>query len=161
MLRISETLSMFDLSKITSMEKLERVIFYTLEKTIKSYRQFAQKRIKEAGYSITIDQWLVLKTLDENPSLGQKELSQKVFKDNASVTRIIDLLVKSGHLNRSINGGDRRRKDLTLTNQGKKVLIEVHDIVRTNRAKAVEGIDKQELEMLYQRLEKITENCSS
>jgi MarR family transcriptional regulator for hemolysin len=37
-------------------EQLKEVIFYSLEKTIKTYGQFAQKRLREAGYDITIDQ---------------------------------------------------------------------------------------------------------
>lgn len=76
------------------MEILDDVIFYHIEKAIKSYRQFAQSRIKLAGYTMTIDQWLILKVLIDEPDIQLNELAVKVFKDSASVTRIIILLEK-------------------------------------------------------------------
>ena len=78
------------------MEKLDSVLFYYIEKAIKSYRQFAQRELKNAGLSITVDQWLTLNCLHENPDMSQKELAETIFKDNASITRIIELLVKKG-----------------------------------------------------------------
>ena len=53
------------------MDKLDNIIFYNLEKTIKSYRQFAQANCLKAGVEITIDQWLVLKTIGEYPDITQ------------------------------------------------------------------------------------------
>ena len=76
------------------MEKLDEIIFYTLEKSIKTYRKFAQQQLLKNGYDITIDQWLVLKTLQENQQLSQNQIAELVFKDFASITRIIELLVK-------------------------------------------------------------------
>lgn len=142
------------------MEKLEGVIFYTLEKTIKSYRQFAQKEIKIAGYSITIDQWLILKTLQEYPAIEQQQLSRKVFKDVASITRILDILVRSGFIDRSINEKDRRRRCLSLTEKGRRTMEKVHEIVIANRNTALNGISRRKLEVLKEELEKIMNNCS-
>ena len=73
------------------MEKLKDITFYTMDKAIRTYRNFAQKKLKENGYKITIDQWLIIKAILENPGISQQELGEKVFKDNASVTRIIEL----------------------------------------------------------------------
>ena len=96
------------------MEKLSSIIFYTLEKSIKTYRQFAQKNITDAGFNITIDQWLVLRTIQEDSTISQQQLASKVFKDFASITRIIELLVKNGYLVRNFHKNDRRRFELTL-----------------------------------------------
>lgn len=140
------------------MENIESVIFYTLDKAIKSYRQYAQKQIKDAGFSVTIDQWLVLRNIQENPSINQQELSSKVFKDSASVTRIIELLVKSNLVKRTINGEDRRRNYLSVTREGTKVLQDVQGIILKNRAVALEGISQQELESMRRNLQKIIDN---
>ena len=80
------------------MEKLEEIIFYTMEKAIKSYRQLAQRNINQSGLDITIDQWLVMKALQSNTSVKQNELATAVFKDAASVTRIIDMLISKKYL---------------------------------------------------------------
>ena len=94
------------------MEKLDNIVFYAMDKAIRSYRQFAQKRLKDAGFTITIDQWLVIKAILENPSIPQNEIGDLVFKDNASVTRIMSHLEKAGYLLRTVNESDRRKINL-------------------------------------------------
>ena len=142
------------------MENIETVIFYSIDKAIKSYRQYAQKKIKEAGFSVTIDQWLILKNLQENPQTNQQELGRKVFKDNASVTRILEILVKSKLVKRETSEEDRRRNYLSVTEEGLELLQQVQPIILKNRATAVKGINLQELEYLRKNLQKIIENVS-
>ena len=62
------------------MENLSSVIFYNIEEAIKTYRMYAQNQLKINDLKITIDQWLVLKCLKENPNATQIELAEKVFK---------------------------------------------------------------------------------
>jgi DNA-binding MarR family transcriptional regulator len=141
------------------MEQLNNVIFYTIDKSIRTYRQYAQRQLKDAGYSITIDQWLVIKTLLENPDITQQEIGEMVFKDNASVTRIIELLVNAKYLKRKSNSEDRRRTNLEVTEKGKETIADVHKIVLKNRSVALDGITKSELETVKKVLTKITKNC--
>src|SRR5690606_15576283 len=101
---------------------------------------YAQKRLRENGFTITIDQWLVLKVLTENPEMMQQEIAEKVFKDNASVTRIINLLVKAGYLIRKINKTDRRKSSLEVTSKGVQIIEEIQSLVEENRANALKGI---------------------
>jgi DNA-binding MarR family transcriptional regulator len=141
------------------MDSLNDVIFYSIDKTIRTYRQFAQNELKKAGFKITIDQWLVIKNILENPGITQNELAVKVFKDNASVTRIIDLLVKAGYLEREISSSDRRRTTLKVTKDGNKVISQVQKVVLKNRATALKGITAQKLSSTKLVLETITNNC--
>lgn len=141
------------------MEHLNNVIFYQIEQAIKTYRMYAQKQIKSKGLKITIDQWLVLKSLKENPNLNQAELAEKVFKDNASITRIIDLLVKSGYVEREINPNDRRKFNLNITSIGNKILTETHTIVLQNRKTALNGVAEKDIQVMSETLQKITSNC--
>jgi DNA-binding MarR family transcriptional regulator len=140
------------------MEKLKDIIFYTIDKSIKKYRIFAQKRLRECGYKITIDQWLTIKSILENPGISQQEIGEKVFKDNASVTRIIELLVKSGYLERKINFQDRRKSNLEVTDEGKSIIEKVQSLVYQNRKTALEGISEEELEITNRTLKKIIKN---
>ncbi|ASK32712.1 MarR family transcriptional regulator [Chryseobacterium sp. T16E-39] len=143
------------------MAKSEQTIFYSIEESIKSYRQFAQKQINDQGFDITIDQGLILSIINENPGIPQKEIARRAFKDVASVTRIIELLVKSGFLKRDSFEKDRRRFTLHLTAKGKKILTEIQPIVDANRKKAVEGISEEEIELLRKLVNKISANCRS
>lgn len=141
------------------MEILSSVIFYNIEQAIKTYRMYAQNQLKINHLKITIDQWLVLKCLNENPKATQVELAEKVFKDNASITRIIGLLVKAGFLEREVNPKDRRKFNLKITASGDKILEDVYKIVLKNRAKALENVTVEEIEMANAVLKRITSNC--
>lgn len=141
------------------MEKLNNIIFYNIDHSIRLYRMYAQKKLREHGFKITIDQWLVIKCILENPTITQHELSELVFKDNASVTRIIDLLIKANYLEKEINPDDRRKFMLQVTKSGEEIIKNVQEIVLQNRNKALKGIDAKELEIADAVLRKIITNC--
>ena len=141
------------------MEKLNDVIFYTIEKAIKSYRQYAQKQIKKAGFDITIDQWLVMKCLIDNPDIQLQDLAKSVFKDNASVTRIIDLLIRKNYLKRQSHEGDGRRSTFVITEDGLKTIDAITLIVLQNRKHALKSINQSETIATNNTLQKIISNC--
>ena len=141
------------------MEKLDSIIFYNIDKAIRSYRNYAQRQLKANGFNITIDQWLIIKAILENPGITQNEIGDLVFKDNASVTRMIDLLVKSEFILRHIHDKDRRKTNLEVTDSGKKIIAEVQNLVESNRKTALENVSDEELTIMNSALLKISENC--
>lgn len=141
------------------MEKLENIIFYSIDKAIRTYRQYAQNQLKQRGFEMTIDQWIVLKCILENPEITQSEIAARVFKDNASVTRIISLLIKARHLSKRTMRSNRRRVVLTITPQGIETLKAMEKIVLRNRAKALEGISPEEIELVKKVMFKMAANC--
>ena len=142
------------------MEKLEDIIFYSMDRAIRTYRKYAQQQLKQQGMSITIDQWLVIKCLIENPEMTQVEMSDRVFKDNASVTRILGLLVKAKYITRKISKTDRRRTQLTVTDLGLSTIEAVDRIVLVNRSHALKGIGPDEIAVTMKVLRAITANCA-
>jgi DNA-binding MarR family transcriptional regulator len=138
---------------------LSSIIFYSLDKAIRSYRRMAQANIDRAGLDITIDQWLVLQVLLEHDDLTQNEIAERVFKDQASVARILALLVKRGLLSAVPLPHDGRRTKLRVTRQGKQMLAAIQPIVLGNRAVALAGISEEELAMMRDVLEQIAANC--
>lgn len=142
------------------MDKLDNVIFYTIEKAIKSYRRHGQKKLKENGLKITIDQWLVIKNIMDNPGISQQEIAERVFKDNASVTRIIELLFKAKYIKRSVNKADRRKTNLLVTEEGINLVNDVYKVVLDYRAAALKGISKQDIDTTYKVLSAIIANSN-
>ncbi|MCC7453520.1 MAG: MarR family transcriptional regulator [Crocinitomix sp.] len=140
------------------MEKLDEIIFYTLEKSIKTYRKFAQQQLLKNGYDITIDQWLVLKTLQENQQLSQNQIAELVFKDFASITRIIELLVQKKYVQRDVNQHDRRKFELTITDKGNEIIKAIYPIVTDYRKRALEGLTTEEIKQMKKNLEQIIAN---
>lgn len=143
------------------MEQLEGIIFYTIDKAIKTYRQFAQKRLNKAGLDITIDQWLVMQAVLEEPEASQQRISERVFKDAASVTRIVALLIKKKFLERLQHGTDKRRFHLRITKQGKMLLQQVAAVVATNRSIALHEISENDLNKVRTTLNRVIDNCKN
>ena len=113
-------------------------VFHSIERAIKEYRKFSQKNISNQIEDLTIDQGMVLLFLDKHSDLTQKEIAALIFKDNASMTRMINLMVNKEYLKRSINPVDRRRFHIEITAKGKKVLKSLPPIILSNREKSLE-----------------------
>ncbi|WP_411028822.1 MarR family winged helix-turn-helix transcriptional regulator [Spongiimicrobium sp. 3-5] len=135
-----------------------KTVFYTIERTIKSYRKFSQKNISKVVSDITIDQKLVLQYLNDYPELSQKEIAELVFKDNASMTRMINIMVKKKYLKRSTNLKDRRRYKIEITQKGNQVLSKLPMVIKSNREQALTGVTQDELVQLEKILNKILSN---
>jgi DNA-binding MarR family transcriptional regulator len=134
-------------------------VLYTLEQTIKEYRKYALKNIGRIVKDITVDQCLLLIILNENCNYSQKEIAELIFKDNASITRIIELMVKKEYLKRKINEIDRRKFTLEITEKGKKTIKILTPVIIKNRQNALEGLSENKIELLEQMLNTIITNC--
>ena len=144
---------------MTQAVRLSSTFFYSLEKSIKAYRQFAQARITRAGIDITLDQWLVLKMLQDYPDITLQQVAADVFKDVASVTRIVQLLESKGHVMRLAHPDDGRRSSLSLTREGTFIVRALEPIVTDNRKRALKGVKSPQLDAAHVLLGRITENC--
>ncbi|MCC9019574.1 MULTISPECIES: MarR family winged helix-turn-helix transcriptional regulator [Flavobacterium] len=134
---------------------------YSLEKAIKEYRRLAQKNITKVVKDITVDQCLVLIILNNNPDISQNELANLVFKDSASITRMIELMVKKEYISRTIHPVDRRKFNLEITKKGKKTLDDIQPVIKINRQTALEGLSLEEIALLDKTLHKIIINCKN
>ncbi|WP_338812981.1 MarR family transcriptional regulator [Bernardetia sp. Wsw4-3y2] len=132
---------------------------YSIEQAIKEYRKFCQRNISTVVDDITIDQCLVLIILDKQNSLSQKEIAIQIFKDSASITRMIELMVNKDYLTREIDKEDRRRFNLKLTEKGKTTLQLLNPVIEQNRKTALYGLSDLEINQLYSTLQKIISNC--
>jgi DNA-binding MarR family transcriptional regulator len=143
------------------MEKLNDTFFYNLEKSVKTYRQYFQNQLKANGFDITLDQWLILNTIFENPNISQNEIAEKVFKDKASVARIIELLVQNGFLTRSIHPTNRRMFQLSITDKGNETIEKLSGLVQVFRKNAVLGISPDVLKETQSIMKTIIANCKN
>ena len=136
-------------------------VLYSIEQTIKEYRKYSQKNITKIIKDITIDQCLVLIILNNKTTSSQKEIADLIFKDYASVTRIIELMVKKEYLIRTSNQDDRRKFTLKLTAKGEKAIDLLTPEIQQNRRKALKGLSTDEIDQLDKTLNKIILNCKN
>ncbi|MBT1701561.1 MarR family transcriptional regulator [Fulvivirgaceae bacterium PWU4] len=131
---------------------------FLLDRTARRVKQYAQQRFKELGFNITVDQWIVLKHLYEHKELKQNELAELLFKDNPTLTRIIDLLCNKGLTVRNTHPEDRRSFMVSLTRNGVKKVEQLSPKVKDIRLKAWEGLSTRDFNQFKKILNTIYQN---
>ena len=134
-------------------------VLYLIEQAIKEYRKVSQKNIAKVVKDITVDQCLILIILNKNDKIPQNVLANLIFKDNASITRMVELMVKKDFLSRTIHQEDRRKFNLEITEKGKTTIDLLSPIIQLNRKTALEGLSLEEINLLDKALNKIITNC--
>lgn len=131
---------------------------FLLDRTARKVKQYAQQKFKELRLNVTVDQWLVLKHLYENERMKQNELAELLFKDNPTLTRIIDLLCEKGMAVRRQHPMDRRSFQVALTSEGKKKVEQMKPKIQKIRLKAWEGLSKEDFRHFKRVLDAIYHN---
>jgi len=129
-----------------------------LDCTARRVKQYAQTQFNLGNYGVTVDQWTVLKNLNKTENVSQKELAKLCGKDQPTLTRIIDLLVKKGFVERIIHELDRRSFIVQLSEKGQEKVNELEPNVREIRMKAWENLNEEDFEHLQRILNTIYNN---
>lgn len=140
--------------------KIEDVILFQIEKTSKISKVYSQRDFDRLDLGITIEQWILLKIIEQYDQMSQKELAEKSLRDPASITRTLDLLSKKGLIERRSIENNRRQYNIKLTNTGKKFVEQHIEMVQQHRSKSVEGFSADELKTLESMLKRIQQNLS-
>ena len=140
--------------------KLEKGYIHQLKETTKQLNRYFQEILRQNGVSITSDQWELVKCIGEQEGINQREIAGITFKGPASVTRIIDILEKSGAVKRESIAEDRRSYALYLTDTGKSLIRKITPLEKEIRSKGVKGIKKHDQDKLTEILSKIHKNIS-
>ena len=141
-----------------SNEQLDNVVNFLLEQTVRQMRSYAQRQLDLLQTGITVDQWVLLKIIEERKQISQVELAQVALKDTASVTRILDLLQKKGLTQRIDDEYDRRKYMISLTTEGIEFVARNLPIINRLRGQIVQGLSEEEIRSLKQVLAKIRQN---
>lgn len=141
-----------------SREDINSVILFQIDKTSKIAKQHAQREFDRLQLGITIEQWILLKIIEESKELSQKELAVKSLRDPASITRTLDILEKKGLIRRAALDNNRRQYNIILTSEGKAFVDQNMNTVEEERRKSIEGFSYNELKKLESMLLRIQEN---
>ncbi|CAD5250515.1 MULTISPECIES: MarR family winged helix-turn-helix transcriptional regulator [unclassified Imperialibacter] len=139
-------------------DDLSQVVLFMLDQTNKLAKQYSQKELDKRGAGITVDQWVLLKVIEADPGLSQRDLAEKSIKDPASITRMLDLLEKKGLIQREAIEGNRRQYMITVSKEGQKFINKHMAMVQSHRAKSLEGFSKKEVNKLKDMLLRIQGN---
>ncbi len=104
-------------------------------------------------YGLTSEQYVIMKSVEENPDISPTQLSEITFKDKTTITRMIDTLVKHEMLIRIPRQDDRRAYEIRWSKKAEKIMNEIiplaEDVIKRLRSQ----FDASELQTFLRILE--------
>lgn len=140
---------------------LSEVVYYWIDRTIRRTREYTKQVFQEEGFGVTIDQWILMKSIHDNQDISQTELAQATFKDPAAVTRTLEILARKGLVQRTARPGDRRAYEISLTQEGQALIDRMIPKVQELRAIGLQGLTAEQIECLRGSLHQIYENVEA
>ncbi|SFS81802.1 MarR family winged helix-turn-helix transcriptional regulator [Sphingobacterium wenxiniae] len=131
---------------------------FILDRTARKVKQYAQVSFAQRDFDITIDQWSIIKILFQENPMTHKELAELSGKDQPTLTRIMDILIKKGLVRRVEHPTDRRALQLQLTDEGKIKVDNLSPLVAEVRMKAWENLSEEDFEHFVRILNTIYSN---
>ncbi len=124
-----------------------------------SHRAFVKALADELEpHGILTAQWSVLRILWDIEGLTQVELAERMRVEKASLTGVLEGMERRGLIIRERNAEDRRKINITLTAQGRRLKPQLlPHAARINR-KATRGMTEAETLELRRLLEKVIQN---
>lgn len=138
------------------MDQINQSYGFQLNFTTRNMRRYSNDALKRANLDITVDHWGVLRILEENNGqLNASQLSSIMLKDKPTMTRIIDVIVKKGLVERLPDPNDRRATLIHLTKTGYKRVKSAHEVVeqvRLDMSQLLNNKDFKDLERILARI---------
>jgi len=106
-------------------------------------------------YGLTSEQYVIMKSVDENPDITPTELSEITFKDKTTIARMINTLVKSEMLVRIPKLTDRRAYKIQWSPKGEKTMKNILPITESLLKKIRTQFDSEELETFLKVLQQL------
>lgn len=124
--------------------ELEKYIGVIVHRADLKLNNYYQKVVNP--FDITVDQWEILVILWEREGITQKELAERLYKDQTNIARMLFKLEKKGFVYRVTHETDRRSLRVYLTEKGHGIKDEILEPSIEAYQKTVEGLSEEEVE---------------
>lgn len=104
---------------------------------------------------VTPPQYAVLQTVHNQPGIDQRTLALRVALDTSNTAGLVDRLQARGWLVRNVGSQDRRVRALTLTDEGRRILLLTAPKMARAQARILAGLSTDEAEVFLQLLAKL------
>jgi len=139
----------------------EKFIGYLIKSAGRAFANNVNKKIKELGLKVTVEQVGIIFRLTYMPGRTQQDLAEFFLKDKTTIARILGTMEKNNIVVRVPSEVDKRTNLLYLTNKGKEVQSTLAVAAIGVSDKAIENIDAAELEVCKRVLNQIRINLEN
>lgn len=133
------------------MHKLEDSLGFQVNRTANAMKSRFNNFLK--SYNLTSEQYVIMKSIEENPEITPTLLSEITLKDKTTITRMIDTLVKNEMLIRTPKVNDRRAYQLSWSKKGEKTMKEILPITGNILEKLSGQFTDKDLKTFFKMLE--------
>lgn len=136
--------------------ELEKYIGVIVHRADLKLNNYYQKVVNP--FDITVDQWEILVILWEREGITQKELAERLYKDQTNIARMLFKLEKKGFIYRVTHETDRRSLRVYLTDKGHEIKNEILAPSIEAYKKTIEGLTEEEVETFRRILSVMYDN---
>ncbi|WP_019854256.1 MarR family winged helix-turn-helix transcriptional regulator [Actinopolyspora mortivallis] len=133
--------------------ELDAAVFHLLRRALQEHTAAWQAHLPE----LTKPQYAVLRAVDQQPGIEQTAVGQHAAIDKATLASLLLRLEQRGLLSRTVDSGDRRRRQLHLTELGRETLRHANSVAESVNGSMLARLDEDEREQLRRLLRKLTE----
>lgn len=112
-------------------------------------------------YGLGVSEWRVMGVLGPYQSISASEIVFRSSLDKVAVSRAIKALQGKGYLKRDIDGDDKRRAVVRLTDEGRRVFGEIVPLVEELSEKCLEGLSSEERDLLNSLMVRVRSNAEN
>ena len=123
-------------------------------------RKLMEGFMQKDALDLPPSQWLVLKAIDQSPSVGIKEIAQALSISSSAVTQTVNALQKKGLIKRAHDSRDRRNVRITLTPKTVKKMASMRKKAVDRMAPWFNVLTEKEFLQYLAATKKIAENLS-
>ncbi len=138
---------------------MEKSIFdrlgFVINQASWAMRRRIQSVIRDQGFTLTPEQWILINLLFQKPGISQTQLANLMFKEKASITRMMKGLIKQGLIETDTDPKDRRAHLVQLSTEGSKVRERLLPLVLKEYHRLVDSIPDEKKAIVMEVLGEI------
>ena len=149
--------------KRSAILKLDRFLPYRISTLSNTVSAVVAQTYKDK-FALSVTEWRIMAVLGEAPGSSADEVSIKTQIEKSIISRALQKLLQRHFVARAVDGDDRRRHNLKLTDIGQDVYQQIVPALYDYEAALLECFDKQEradfdrlAERLHQHAKTITQ----
>ena len=121
----------------------------------------AVAKVYSKKFNLTVPEWRTMAVLGPGRALSASEIVARSSMDKVNVSRAIKGLQAHGLLKRDIDGDDKRRVVLRLTQKGREVFDSLVPLVKQTEEACLKGLSETERAQLISLMERVRRNVES
>ena len=111
-------------------------------------------------FAISMPEWRIMMILAEYPDVSADEVCRRTKIEKSVVSRAVARLLKRHFISRNVDGRDKRRSILRLSETGLSVYDEVMPIAMDYEAKLLSDLSSGELETFNDMIDRLMEQAA-